>query len=263
MLSVLSPAKTLDYESPLATRKHSQPEMLDQAAELVDIMRTKSPDDLRSMMGISPDLAELSHERFCDWTQPFTPANARPAILAFNGDVYLGMDAPHEFNERDFTQAQKVVRILSGLYGLLRPLDLMQPYRLEMGTRLRTPYPDLYTFWGHRITDAVAEAAKASPGPSAVINLASVEYAKAIDPDRLGLPVITPSFLDERDGEAKTIAFFAKRARGAMAGWLVTQRVTTLKGIRDFQGLGYRYDAERSTRTHPVFVRPAPAGRAG
>jgi cytoplasmic iron level regulating protein YaaA (DUF328/UPF0246 family) len=256
MLSVLSPAKSLDYETKLATRKFSQPVLLDRAQELVDVMVTKSPDDLRSMMGISPELAELNVERFHDWTTPFDPSNARPAILAFSGDVYLGMDAAHRFGERDFTRAQKTIRILSGLYGVLRPLDLMQPYRLEMGSKLETSSgSDLYQFWGDTITDQLNEDLAASPGPDVLINLASNEYFGAVQPDRVEGRVITPKFLDEKNGDLKIISFFAKRARGAMAAWLVLNRVDTIKGIAEFDGDGYRYDKSLSTADEPVFVR--------
>lgn len=256
MLSVLSPAKSLDLETKPATKKHSQPVLLDRASELVDIMATKSPDDLRSMMGISQELAELNVERFHDFTTPFDPSNARPAVLTFSGDVYLGMDAAHRFGERDFTRAQKTIRILSGLYGVLRPLDLMQPYRLEMGSKLETPAgDDLYDFWGDTITDELNQAVAESPGPDVLINLASNEYFGAVQPDRIDGRIITPKFLDEKNGELKTISFFAKRARGAMAAWLVLNRVDTIKGINDFDEDGYRYDEARSTRDEPVFVR--------
>jgi cytoplasmic iron level regulating protein YaaA (DUF328/UPF0246 family) len=256
MLIVLSPAKSLDYESKLVTKKHSQPVMTDRASELVDIMTTKSPDDLRSMMGISHDLAELNVERFHDWSLPFDTTNARPALLAFNGDVYLGMDAANRFGERDFTRAQKTIRILSGLYGVLRPLDLMQPYRLEMGTKLETPAgSDLYSFWGDTITDQLNKDLAASPGPDVLINLASNEYFGAVRPKHIEGRIITPKFLDEKNGEYKIISFFAKRARGSMAAWLVLNRVDTIKGIAEFDGDGYRYDPARSTPDEPVFTR--------
>lgn len=254
---VVSPAKSLDYESELATKKYSEPTMLDRSQELVGVMASKSPDEISDMMGISRSLAETNFERFQDWHQPFTPQNARPALLAFKGDVYLGMDAAGTFSERDYTHAQKSLRILSGLYGVLRPLDLMQPYRLEMGSKLNTRAGrDLYSFWGCSITEALNEAIEASPGPNALVNLASNEYFGAVKPDLLTAPVITPTFLDEKNGQFKVIAFFAKRARGAMAGWLIRERVKTLKGLRGFDGLGYRYDPDRSTSTNPVFVRP-------
>ena len=257
MLIVVSPAKSLDYESRLPTKKHSQPAMLDRSAELIDVMRTKSPDDLSDLMSISPSLAELNFERFLNWNPEFTTANARPAMLAFSGDVYLGLDAANSFTERDFTHAQKTLRILSGLYGVLRPLDLMQPYRLEMGTKLATDAGrDLYGFWGHTITDALNADLAASPGANALINLASNEYFGAVQPDRLEGKLISPAFLDAKDGgEPKIISFFAKRARGEMAGWIIRERIKSIRALRDFTGMGYRYDAERSTADRPVFVR--------
>lgn len=256
MLIVVSPAKSLDYESPLATKKHSHSELLDRSAELVEVMAKKSPGQLSKMMGISASLAETNFERFQDWERPFSPANARPALLAFQGDVYLGMDAPHTFSERDYTHAQKTLRILSGLYGVLRPLDLMQPYRLEMGSRVTTSAGrDLYSFWGDSITQALNEAIESSPGTRVLINLASKEYFGSVKPDLIDAPIVTPAFLDQKGDQYKMIAFFAKRARGAMAGWLIRNRVKTIKGLRDFDGLGYRYDPERATNQRPVFIR--------
>lgn len=256
MLSVLSPAKTLDTDSPLPTRKHSQPRMLDRAERLVDVLVTRSPDDLAALMDISPDLAELNAKRFADFTTPFGTHNARPAVLTFRGDVYQGMDVG-TFGARDFTEAQKTVRILSGLYGVLRPLDLMQPYRLEMGTRLRTDRGrSLYDFWGDEITQVLNADLAASPGPDVVVNLASQEYFRAVRPDGLDGRVITPRFLDAgADGEHRVVSFFAKRARGAMAAWLVRNRVRTIRAIRDFDGLGYRFAPTLSTTGEPTFVR--------
>ena len=256
---MLSPAKSLDYEGPLATKKYSEPDMLDRAEQLVKIMATKTPAEIAALMSISPGLAETNFERFQDWERPFTRDRARPAVLAFRGDVYLGLNAPGTFNERDYTHAQKTLRILSGLYGVLRPLDLMLPYRLEMGTRLATPDGrDLYDFWGSSITEAVGRAIEASPGSKTLVNLASNEYFKAVRPKLLDAPVMTPSFLDEKNGTYKMISFFAKKARGAMAGWIVQNRVRSVAGLQGFDRLGYRFDPDRSTRTHPVFVRSQP-----
>jgi cytoplasmic iron level regulating protein YaaA (DUF328/UPF0246 family) len=256
VLIVVSPAKSLDYESPLATRKHSEPAMLDRAADLVGVMAAKSPAELSSLMGISESLAITNFERFQDWERPFTPDNARPAILAFRGDVYLGMDAPDTFTERDYTHAQKTLRILSGLYGVLRPLDLMQAYRLEMGTRLATPAGrDLYAFWGSEITKALNEAIADSPGAKVLVNLASNEYFGAVRTDELAYPVVTPTFLDRKGDDHKVIALHAKRARGAMTGWIIRNRVKSVKGLQDFDGLGYQYAAERSSKHNPVFIR--------
>jgi uncharacterized protein len=260
VLIVVSPAKSLDFESKPPTRKWSEPRMLDQAAELVEVMRQRSPDDLCRMMDISPQLAELNFERFQSWEPPFTPRNARPALLAFSGDVYQGMDPVHTFGERDYTHAQKTLRILSGLYGVLRPLDLIQPYRLEMGSKVATDRgSDLYDFWGSRITRVLDEDLAASPGPSVLINLASNEYFNSVHTDELQAPVISPVFLDrpvnDPDGEPRIISFFAKRARGAMAGWIIRHRVKSVRALVGFDEMGYRFDTERSTASRPVFAR--------
>lgn len=257
MITLLSPAKSLDYESRLPTRKHSQPRLLEQAEALVDVMRTKSPDEVADLMSISLDLAEVNVRRYADFTTPFTRTNARPAVLAFAGDVYQGMDPRHRFGERDFTEAQKTVRILSGLYGVLRPLDLMQPYRLEMGTKLRTDRGDtLYDWWGTAITEVLNADLAASPGPDLVVNLASGEYFRSVRPARLDGRLVSPRFLDQgEDGSMRIVSFFAKWARGAMAGWLVRNRVRTSKGLREFDEAGYRFDSGRSTAAEPTFVR--------
>lgn len=256
MLIVVSPAKSLDYESKLPTKKHSEPRMLDRSRELVDVMAKKSPGELSKMMGISAELGELNHERFLDWEIPFTPDNARPAVLAFNGDVYTGMDAP-SFGERDFTHAQKVLRILSGLYGLLRPLDLMQPYRLEMGSTVKTAEGnDLYSFWGDTITEQLNADLATSPGSDALINLASNEYFGAVNTKKIDSRIVSPVFLDAKDGgEPKIISFFAKRARGAMSGWIIRNRVKSPRALLEFDLDGYRYDRDRSQTDRPVFVR--------
>ena len=257
MLIVVSPAKSLDYESPLATKKFTEPTMLDRSAELIDIMVKKTPAEIEKLMSISPALAALNHERYMDWERPFTRKNSRAALLAFNGDVYDGMNARNSFSERDFTHAQKTLRILSGLYGVLRPLDLMMPYRLEMGTKLANPRGwDLYAYWGDTITDALKDDLEASPGAKVLVNLASTEYFTAVRPARLGVPVIAPAFLDTNtSGDQKIVSFFAKRARGAMTGWIIKERLTTAKALKDFEGLGYRYDAAQSTPLRPVFTR--------
>ncbi len=260
MIIVVSPAKSLDYESPLPTKRATEPRLLDEAADLVGVMATKTPDDLRDLMSISPDLAELNVERFHDWSLPFTPANARPAVFAFDGDVYQGLDA-YTFDGRDLTEAQKTLRMLSGLYGVLRPLDLMQPYRLEMGTRLATDRgKNLYDYWGDTIADVLAKDLADSPGPDVLVNLASIEYFKSVRTDRIPGDVVAPVFLDAKgSAEPKVVSFWAKRARGTMARWLVTNRVRTRRALREFDADGYRYDAARSTDDEPVFVRVHPA----
>jgi cytoplasmic iron level regulating protein YaaA (DUF328/UPF0246 family) len=257
VLIVVSPAKALDFESPLATRKYSVPTMMDESRQLVSIMARQSPDDLSTMMSISPALAELNFERFQDWEPPTSPDPARPAILAFNGDTYIGLDAPSSFGERDFTHAQKALRILSGLHGVLRPLDLIQPYRLEMGSKVEHGRGgDLYSFWGDKVTDRLNRDLEASPGPAVLVNAASVEYFGAVQPQRLEGRIITPKFLDAKgDDDYATIAFFAKRARGAMAGWMIRERIITAKAITEFDLDGYRYDPARSTRDEPAFTR--------
>lgn len=257
MLIVVSPAKSLDYESRLATKKFSQPELLDESERLISVMAKKSPDEISSLMGVSDALGELNFARFQEWERPFTRANARPALLAFNGDVYMGMDAPNSFSERDFTHAQKTLRILSGLYGVLRPLDLMQPYRLEMGTNLATERgKDLYSFWGNSITENLNHAVEASPGAKVLVNLASNEYYGAVRPEHLDAPVVAPKFLDAKgEGEPKIISFFAKRARGVMSAWIIRNRISSRRALAEFDGMGYAHDPERSTKDRPVFVR--------
>ena len=231
--------------------------MLDRSSELIDIMVKKTPAEIGNLMSISPALAALNHERYLDWERPFTRQNARAALLAFDGDVYDGINARNSFSERDFTHAQKMLRILSGLYGVLRPLDLMMPYRLEMGTKLANPSgSDLYSFWGDAITDALRDDLEASPGAKVLINLASNEYFGSVRPARLGVPVVAPAFLDTNTrGDQKIVSFFAKKARGAMTAWIIKERLTSAKTLREFEGLGYRFDPARSSATRPVFVR--------
>ena len=255
MLIVLSPAKTLDFESKLPTRKTSTPVMVGDSAELIDVLVAKSPHDVASLMSLSSELAELNVERYQNWEPEFTTSNARPAVLAFKGDVYIGMDVSR-YSERDFTHAQKTVRILSGLHGVLRPLDLIQPYRLEMGTKLKNSRGrNLYEFWGDKVTDAL-NADLAERATKVLVNLASNEYFGVVQPERLNASIVSPAFLDEKNGQFKIISFFAKKARGAMASWLVLNRVKTVKGITQFDELGYYYDSQRSTPRRPVFLRP-------
>jgi hypothetical protein len=257
VLIVVSPAKSLDFESPLATKRRSEPRLLERSRELAGIMVTKSRAEIGSLMSLSPQLAELNAQRFNDWQEDPDPEATRPAVLAFDGDVYRGLDAPGTFGERDFTHAQKTLRILSGLYGLLRPLDQIQPHRLEMGTKLSNPRgADLYDFWGDQITETLRADLEDSPGSSALINLASHEYFRAVKAKNLDTRVVSPRFLDAANGdEPKMISFYAKRARGAMSGWIVRERVKSVRALREFDGLGYRYDADRSGADSPVFVR--------
>ena len=263
MLTLLSPAKRLDLTSPLPTRRSTQPRLLDEAEQLVEVMRTRSPDEVAELMDLSPDLAALNVQRYAEFSTPFDRRNARPAALTFAGDVYAGMDPYGRFGARDWTEAQKTVRILSGLYGLLRPLDLVQPYRLEMGVRLATDRgATLYDWWDGRVTDLVAQDLAASPGPDVVVDLASQEYSRVVQADRLPGRVVSPRFLDaDASGRHRVVSFSAKRARGEMAAWLVLHRVRSVRALRDFDGAGYRYDAARSAPDRPTFVREPAASR--
>lgn len=251
---MISPAKTLDFDSDLPTRAHTQPRFLDDAEELIGELVQRSPDDIAGLMGLSAELAKLNVERYAEWERSHVLGPARQAVLAFRGDVYVGMQ-PETFGTRDFTEAQKSLRILSGLYGVLRPLDLIHPYRLEMGTALGTGRGrTLYEFWGSSI--AAALNADLDDRPSRVlVNLASQEYFRAVDEDVLDARIITPRFLDEKGGTAKVISFFAKKARGAMAAWIITERVKSARALQRFDGLGYRYDPDRSQPDEPVFIR--------
>lgn len=210
MLTIISPAKTLDYESPLATTRYTQPELLDKSSQLITVARKMSPAQISSLMGISDKLAHLNAERFNDWQPDFTPENARQALLAFKGDVYTGLQA-EDFSEKDFDFAQKHLRMLSGLYGLLRPLDLMMPYRLEMGIRLENPQgANLYAFWGDLLTEKLNHLLSEQKS-QVLVNLASDEYFKAVKPKLLDGEIIKPVFLDEKNGKYKVISFYAKK----------------------------------------------------
>jgi len=254
MLIVLSPAKSLDYESPVKTRKFTQPQFLDDAQQLIATLRDYSPDQLSELMNISAKLGELNVQRYANWQQPFDTNNARQAAFAFTGDVYVGLDI-NSLSAADLDFAQKHLRILSGLYGLLRPLDLMQPYRLEMGTSLKTDAGrNLYQFWGSRITDALNASLKKQKQPI-LVNLASNEYFKSVKEMQLCSDVITPVFKDYKNGQYKLISFYAKKARGMMAAWIIHERVTQADDLKGFDVAGYRYSARESSPGKPVFLR--------
>jgi uncharacterized protein len=254
MIFLLSPAKSLDFDTPVSIRDCTQPDFLEQSAELIGILRTLSPAEVGTLMGISDSLAVLNAGRFSAWSLPFSLKNARQAVLAFNGDVYEGLDAG-SLSREDLRFAQKQVRILSGLYGCLRPLDLIQAYRLELGLPLKTPHgKNLYAFWGERITDALNAALKAQAA-KAVINLASDEYFKAVRTSRLELPVIQPVFEDWNGGRYKVVSFYAKRARGLMARFAITGRLVDPQGLQDFSAEGYAYDPAASEARRWVFRR--------
>jgi len=254
MLTVISPAKTLDFATPPPVAEFSIPVYLEKAQTLVHLLRGLSPEDISRLMSISPKLAELNAQRFRDWHTPFTPANARQALFAFRGDLYRGLDAGH-LPTTDICFAQAHVRILSGLYGLLRPLDLIQPYRLEMGTRLTTPQGgNLYAFWGEAVTDAL-NASVAELGTGILINLASNEYFRVIQPERLAAYIITPVFKEARGGDYKVIGIHAKRARGMMARFIVTEKLDTPEGLKAFRAGGYAYNPSLSTDCDWIFTR--------
>jgi hypothetical protein len=257
MLTVISPAKSLDYDSPVPVSKSSQPDLLDDAELLVRKLRQLSKKKLRELMGISEPLAALNHARYADWSRPFTAENARQAVLAFSGDVYLGLEAA-TFRAADFTFAQDHLRIVSGLYGILRPLDLMQAYRLEMGTRLKTRRgKTLYEFWGERITDAI-NSTLADHSDNTLINLASNEYFKSVKKRNLPGRVVTPVFREIKDGKSRTIATFAKQARGRMVSWMMRNRIDQPENLCGFDADGYEFMPDESTKDTLIFARPQP-----
>lgn len=254
MLIVISPAKTLDYETPPVIKTHSKPAMLKHSRQLIENLRNYSALDLAELMHLSIKLAELNFERYHDWKTPFTTRNAKQAALAMKGDVYTGLDA-ETLNEADFDYAQQHLRILSGLYGVLRPLDLMQPYRLEMGTRLPNARgKDLYAFWGEEITQAVNQALR-SQGDDILINLASNEYYKSIRPKLIDGRIITPQFKEKKDGAYRMIGVFAKRARGLMSRYIIEHRLQDPEQIKGFRKEGYRFSKQQSKGDQWVFIR--------
>ncbi|MEW6345056.1 MAG: peroxide stress protein YaaA [Paraburkholderia sp.] len=256
MIIVLSPAKSLDYETPPHVKKHTIPDFVDDAAELIGGLRRLSPQQIGTLMGISDPLAQLNFQRYAEWSPSFDTSNAKQAVLAFNGDVYEGFDAK-TLSSADLDFAQKHVRVLSGLYGLLRPLDLLQPYRLEMGTRFANARgKDLYAFWGERITQALnAQLKKNASAQRVLVNCASGEYFKSVKPKLLDAPVITPVFEDWKGGRYKIISFHAKRARGLMARYAVENRLEAPEQLRGFDSEGYAFDAEASNDSTYVFRR--------
>ena len=254
MLILISPAKTLDYQSPLTTTRYTLPELLDNSQQLIHEARKLTPPQISTLMRISDKLAGINAARFHDWQPDFTPENARQAILAFKGDVYTGLQA-ETFSEDDFDFAQQHLRMLSGLYGVLRPLDLMQPYRLEMGIRLENARgKDLYQFWGDIITNKLNEAL-AAQGDNVVINLASDEYFKSVKPKKLNAEIIKPVFLDEKNGKFKIISFYAKKARGLMSRFIIENRLTKPEQLTGFNSEGYFFDEASSSNGELVFKR--------
>lgn len=255
MLMLISPAKKLDTEAPSAVKKKTQPLLLDDAQVLIDELRHLAPQDISDLMSISDKLGTLNYDRYQQWQTPFTLDNAKQAILAFQGDVYVGLDA-QSLSADDLAFAQQHLRILSGLYGVLRPLDLMQAYRLEMGTKFSNSRgKDLYEFWGEKITQDLNKQLKKNKS-DALINLASNEYFKSVKPKSLNAEVITPVFKDEKNGQYKIISFYAKKARGLMAAYAIKKQITDPKLLKKFTVAGYRYSADMSKKDNEwVFIR--------
>ena len=254
MLIVVSPAKTLDYESELPTLKTTQPRLLDDSDVLIERARQLSPADVSSLMGVSDKIAHLNVERFAQWQRPFNKKNARPAAFAFKGDVYTGLEID-TFTDNQLKEAQTSFRMLSGLYGVLRPLDLMQPYRLEMGTKLDTPRgKDLYTFWGDIITEQLNKDMKAAK-TDVLVNLASNEYFKSVNKKGINGRIIEPVFQDEKNGKYKVISFYAKKARGLMAAWIIKKGIKDPAKLKNFDVAGYCFASDLSTPDKPVFHR--------
>lgn len=253
MKIVISPAKSLNFESPLPTERYSEPLFLEQAVKINKVLAKKKPKALSTLMGISDALAALNWERNQNFSIPFTEENARPAVFAFDGDVYQGLDA-YSLKSGQLDALQDSLRILSGLYGLLRPLDLIQPYRLEMGTKLQVGRKkNLYEVWKNTITKYLDEELEAG---ELFVNLASNEYFSAIDPKQLKVPVVTPVFKDWSKDKLKVISFFAKKARGSMVRYIIDHQIETLEEIRGFNYEGYEFSQEHTLKeSQPVFVR--------
>lgn len=256
MLAIISPAKTLDFDTPITGFAFSQPELTDYSQQLIALCQQLSPAELGSLMSISDKLAALNVARFAQWQPTHTEQNAKAALFAFQGDVYTGLDAA-SLTPSQVEYAQTHLRMLSGLYGLLKPLDLMQPYRLEMGTKLANPHgKDLYAFWGDVITTHLQHAIDAQ-GDQILVNLASDEYFSAVRPAKLAAKIIKPIFLDEKNGKFKVISFYAKKARGMMVRFMLQTQPTNVEQLKAFDFGGYWFDADQSTDTEWVFKREA------
>ena len=256
MLIVISPAKTLDYDTPPKTKTFTVPDYLEQSQLLIDRMRQFSALDISELMNVSSKIAELNFDRYEAWDADFTPENAKQAVLAFKGDVYTGLDA-ESFKAADFKFAQKHLRILSGLYGLLRPLDLMQAYRLEMGTKLENlKGKNLYEFWGSDITNGLNQQLKKLKSDY-LINLASNEYFKAVKPKELNAEIITPAFKDYKNGQYKMIGVYAKKARGTLSRFVIQNQLTDPEALKEFNGDGYKFNKKLSKDNNWVFTRKA------
>ncbi|MGB0636082.1 MAG: peroxide stress protein YaaA [Gammaproteobacteria bacterium] len=257
MLIVISPAKKLDYQSNSPQQAYTEPAYLEKSANLIKVMKNKTPAEIQSLMGISENLANLNHSRYLNWNKKNTKRNSKPAIYAFMGDVYTGLDAKSLTNHQ-IRFAQDHLRILSGLYGVLKPLDLIQPHRLEMGTKIKTESGEtLYDFWGHAPTSDLNQQAKVLKTKH-IVNLASNEYFKVINKTALTLEVLTPVFKDKKQDTYKVISFYAKKARGLMTKYIIENEITDPKGIKEFSLAGYKYQSKLSAKNEYVFTREQP-----
>ncbi len=254
MLFLLSPAKSLDFDTPFDGIEPTLPQFIPDSAKLIGLLKTQTPSDIAGLMNLSEPLANLNVARYKAWRRSFTPENSKPAVLAFDGDVYGGLQAK-TLSPADLAWAQQHLAILSGLYGVLRPLDRIQPYRLEMGTRLENPKgKDLYAYWGDRLAKHLNKRLAGDDAP-VIVNLASQEYFRAADRKVLKARVIECVFEDWKNGQYKIISFFAKRARGAMARYAIKKRMTSPNGLQKFDAEGYRFDATVSCEDRFVFRR--------
>ena len=255
MIALIAPAKRLDYDSDLSVEDFSIAEHFKESKKLIKELQKKSPEDLSSLMGLSENLSVLNFERNMNWQVPKKPSNeVRQAIFAFKGDVYVGLDS-ETLSKSDIKYAQKNLAILSGLYGLLKPLDLMYPYRLEMGTKMKNENgKNLYEFWGNKITTSINALAKEN-NSKGIINLASVEYFTSVKTENLDLPVYSPVFKDFKNGKYKIISFFAKKARGSMARFVIQNKIKNPADLNKFNLDGYKYSKKDSSEYSPVFLR--------
>jgi len=260
MLLLLSPSKTLDFTNRSSSNQHTVPRMLKKSSKLINTLRAKNSQEIASLMNVSDKIATLNEERFKSWKTPFTVNNAKQAIFAFQGDVYEGLDSL-SFNNNDIKFAQKHLRILSGLYGLLRPLDLMQAYRLEMGTQLKHEQcTNLYEYWGKDILRIIKKDLDELKS-DVIINLASMEYFKAVRPSDFSGRIITPVFKDTKNGKKKIISFYAKKARGLMSQFIIKNKITSIADIREFNLAGYQFDAASSSENDLLFTRTEAAAK--
>ena len=254
MLFIISPAKTLDYNSPISTEGQSDIPFLKESKQLVRVLKKYKADDIAQLMGVSAKIAYLNYDRFAQWKAPFTEGESRQALYAFKGEVYNGLDA-YSLSQENADYAQSHMRMLSGLYGILRPYDMILPYRLEMGTKLQTDkFKNLYEFWGDKLTKNLQKAIDES-GTSVLVNLASNEYFKAINTKKIKSPIITPIFKEAKGNSYKVISIFAKKARGLMSRYIIENKIENPEDLKHFDKEGYFYNEELSTETELTFTR--------